>query len=137
MNRQSIGEGLAARLYAAEIAVDRALSETAALVAALPAAWAEARLSAVAGRKAFDEAAASVAALAHARSHLVDVHRALSALARSLGLDALAVGVLDKPGDRPPIGGGGGDSPPQPPVNLNKSLTNTANKVLPADALLC
>ena len=47
MTRQSIGEALATRLYAAEAAIDRALAETAALAAALPGARADAYLSAV------------------------------------------------------------------------------------------
>ena len=72
MTRQTIGESLAVRLYAAETAIDRAMAETAALTAALPAARAEAYLS----------------------------------LARKLGLEALAAGPVDKPGDTPPIGGG-------------------------------
>lgn len=131
MTRQIVGEALAARLYAAETAVDRALAETAALVAALPEARADACLSAVVGRRAFDGAAASVGALAEARSHLVDAHNTLAVLARKMGLDVLAVGILDKPGDGPPVGGGGGDSRPPKPVNLNKPLINTANKILP------
>ena len=106
MSRQSVGEALAARLYAAEAAVDQALAETAALAAFLPAARADAYLSAVSGQRAFDGAAASVSALAQARSHLVQTHNTLAALARKMGLDALAVGPIDKPGDQPPIGGG-------------------------------
>lgn len=134
MSRQSIGEALAARLYAAEAAIDQALAETAFLAAALPSARAEAYLSAVTGQRVFDGAAASISALAEARSHLVQTHTALAALARKLGLDTLAVGPLDKPGDQPPIGGG------NPPVGgitpfiveeVNKPLTNKANKSLP------
>jgi hypothetical protein len=107
MSRQSIGEALAARLYTAEAAIDRALGETAALAAALPAARAEAWVSAVTGQRAFTGAAATISALAEARGHLVQTHNTLAALARKLGLDALAVGPVDKPGDTPPIGGGG------------------------------
>ena len=79
MTRQRIGEALAGRLYAAELAIDQALAEIAALTATLPAARVEARISAT--------------------------HRPLGAVARSLGLAALAAGPVDKPGDRPPIGG--------------------------------
>ena len=106
MSRQSIGEALAARLYAAESAIDHAMSEAAALTAALPAARAEAYLSAVSGQRAFSGAAAAIHALADARGHLVQTHNTLAALARKLGLEALAVGPVDKPGDTPPIGGG-------------------------------
>src|SRR5690606_30681614 len=97
---------LAARLYAAETAIDRAVAETAAFTAALPGARAQALLSAVAGQRAFSSAAASIGALAEARGHLVDTHNTLAALARRLGLEALALGPVDKPGDTPPVGGG-------------------------------
>lgn len=108
MSRQVIGEALAARLYAAEAAVDQALTQTAFLAAALPGARADALLSAVTAQRAFDGAAASISALAEARSHLVQTHTTLAALARKMGLDTLAIGPLDKPGEQPPIGGGGG-----------------------------
>lgn len=105
MSRQAIGETLAARLYAAETAIDRALAETAALTAALPAARADAWLSAVTGQKAFSGAAASISALTEARGHLIETHNTLAAVARTLGLDTLAAGIVDKPGDTPPNGG--------------------------------
>lgn len=135
MTRQSIGEALAARLYAAEAAVDQALSETATLAAALPSARADAYLSAVAGQRAFDGAAASISALAEARSHLVQTHNTLAALARKMGLDTLAVGPLDKPGEQPPLGG---VSPtPLDEETVNKALMNTDNKSLPDSPNLC
>ena len=124
MSRETVGESLAARLYAAESAIDLALTETANLAAILPAARAHARLSAVTGQKAFDGTAATIGALASARSHLVDTHNTLAALARRLGLDALAVGPMDKPEDRPPVGGegAGGGRFRSAPRFLNKSL---------------
>lgn len=141
MSRQTIGEALAVRLYAAETAIDQALTETAFLAAALPSARAEAYLSAVTGQRVFDGAAASISALAEARSHLVQTHTALAALARKLGLDTLAIGPLDKPGDQPPIGGGpgGGDTGGTPLARseVNKPLTNKENKVLPNIAAPC
>lgn len=136
MSRQTIGEALAARLYAAEAAIDQALSETAFLAAALPSARADAYLSAVTGQRAFDGAAASISALAEARSHLVQTHTTLAALARKLGLDTLAVGPLDKPGDQPPLGGGGREIP-LAIAEVNKPLTNKANKVLPTTPAPC
>jgi hypothetical protein len=108
MTRHTISEAVAARLHAAEAAIDTALTETAQLAALLPAARTGAYLSAVTGQKAFDGAAASIGALAEARSHIVDTHNALAALARRMGLDTVAVGILDKPEDSPPVGGGGG-----------------------------
>lgn len=130
MTRQSIGEALAARLYAAEAAIDQAMTETATLAASLPAARAEARLSAVTGQRAFTGAAAAISALADARGHLVQTHNTLAALARKLGLEALDVGPVDKPGDTPPVGGGGvcpgGDTG-----------LHTVNKSLPSTVELC
>ena len=131
MTRQAIGEALAARLYAAETAIDHALTETATLTAMLPAARADACLSAVAGQRVFDEVAATLSALASARSHIVGTHASLAALARRLGLDVLAIGPLDKPGDRPPIGGGGGDGPGVTTDIANKALADMVNKTLP------
>jgi hypothetical protein len=122
MNRSSIGEALAARLYAAESAIDQALIETATLAAALPAARADAWLSAVSGQGAFAGTAGAITALSEARAHIVQTHKTLTALARRLGLETLAVGPLDKPGDGPPIGGGGGDGGGITPGMANKSL---------------
>jgi hypothetical protein len=108
MTRDSIGADVAGRLYAAEAAIDVALAETASLVAMLPAARSGAHLSAVTGQRAFDGVAASIQSLAQARSHIVDTHNTLAALARKMGLDVLAVGPLDKPEDSPPRDGSGG-----------------------------
>jgi len=105
MLRVQVGETLALRLFAAETAVDAAIAATAELTAHLPAARAEALLSAVAGQGAFDGAAGAVSALVQARSQLVQTHKTLAALARSLKLDDLAVGPVDKPEDDPPISG--------------------------------
>jgi len=135
MSRHAVGEALAARLYAAEAAIDQALAEAAFLAAALPSARAEAHLSAVTGQRAFDGAAASITALAEARGHLVQTHATLAALARKLGLDALAVGPLDKPGDQPPVGEGG--LSPILADRVNKPLTNKANKILPSTTHPC
>ncbi|MBU2377944.1 MAG: hypothetical protein KJ824_02170 [Alphaproteobacteria bacterium] len=123
MNRQSIGETLSARLFAAETAIDAALTETAHLTAMLPAARAEAYLSAVTGQKAFDGAAASIVALTEARSHLVDTHNTLAALARRLGLEAVAVGALDKPEDDLP--------------RASPELSHKVNKTLPSSLRTC
>lgn len=131
MTRQTIGEALSARLFAAETAIDRALLETANLAALLPTARAEALLSAVIGQKAFEGVAASISALAHARAHMVDTHKTLAALARKLGLDTLAIGPLDKPDDRPPIGGGGDGAGIVWGFMVNETFANTANKALP------
>ncbi|WP_298096958.1 hypothetical protein [Brevundimonas sp.] len=125
MTRLDVGEALAARLFATEAAIDQALASAASLAAALPAARIDAWLSATAGQRAFTEAASTISALANARAHIVQTHHTLAALARRLGLDDLAVGPLDKPGDGEPIGGGGGDGPALRPDTVNKILPIT------------
>lgn len=137
MIRQTVGAALAARLYAAENAIDLALVETAMLAAMLPTARAEAWLSAVTGQRAFDGAAGALSALSAARSQMVQTHNALAAIARRLGLDALAAGPVDKPGDTPPIGGGGGDGPGVNPELVNKTIADVVNKTLPLTAKVC
>ncbi len=137
MTRQAIGEALSARLFAAETAIDRALVETATLAALLPTARSEAQLSAVVGQEAFNGAAASIGALARARAHLVDTHRTLAALARKLGLDTLAIGPLDKPDDRPPIGAGGHGAGIAQDFMVSETFANAANKTLPGMAKPC
>ena len=136
MTRQTIGENLAARLYSAEAAIDVALTETAMLAAMLPAARADAYLSAITGQRAFDGAAGALSALSAARSQMVQTHTALAAIARKLGLDVLAVGPIDKPDDTPPVGGGGGDGPGAHPDMVNIVVPNTVNKTLPYTAEL-
>jgi hypothetical protein len=126
MSRETIGQALSGRLFAAESAIDAALAQTASLLAMLPSARAEAYLSAVTGQRAFDTAAAAVAALTQARSNLVATHHTLAALARKLGVETLAVGPLDKPEDIPPNGGG-----------VNKNLRNRLNKPLPKTVNAC
>jgi hypothetical protein len=101
MEQTTVGDILALRLEAAEQAIDRALIETAALMAALPQARNDAYLSALAGQKAFEGVAAGVAALAEARRGVVQAHRVLGDLARRLGVETTAVGPVDKPADRP------------------------------------
>lgn len=119
MTRQTIGESLSERLFAAEAAIDIALAQTASLAAMLPTARSDAYLSAVTGQKVFDGAAASIGALAQARSHMVDTHNGLAALARKLGLGALATGPVDKPDDPVPPRG------VEPVREINISLPST------------
>jgi len=126
MNRETVGDALSARLHAAEAAIDAALSEAAQLAAMLPAARSQAYLSAVSGQKAFDGAAASITALTQARSHMVDTHNTLAALARRMGLDALAVGPLDKPEEDVPTGGG-----------VTASLAFKVKETLPSSLQTC
>ena len=108
MPHEAVGRGLSRKVHAAEAAVDHALIEIAALTAALPEALMRAGVSGVTGQSAFDDLAASLSALTQARARLGGAHRTLAALARRMGLGALAAGPMDKPDDQPPLDGSGG-----------------------------
>jgi hypothetical protein len=119
MSRQTVCETISRRLHTSESTLDAALHEMASLAALLPRARIDAGLSAVAGQQAFDSTAAAIGALTEARAHLVRTHGALAALARRLGLTPVAAGPLDKPDDRPPVGG---NILPLPDPDINKTL---------------
>lgn len=131
MSRQSIGEAVSRHLHRSESTLDAALHELASLAALLPRARTDAGLSAVTGQRAFDGTTAAILALTEARAHLVRTHITLAALARRLGLNAVAFGPLDKPDDRPPIGGN---------IVLLPELARpgpTINKILPHSTDAC
>lgn len=102
MTLQAIAETLAAQLDAAEQAVDRALIETAALNALTPQARLDAGVPAALGQAVFEEAAAALAAVTEARTRLARAHAAISAVAKEVGVETVAVGPVDKPDDDPP-----------------------------------
>lgn len=106
MTRQDVGRSLAAQLHIAESALDEALREAAILTAMLPKARFDARLSAVTGQRAFEEAAATVEILTQARGRMVRTHHRLALVASRLKLDSLTAGPVDKPEDSPPVGSG-------------------------------
>lgn len=104
MQRKIIGHRVADQLFAAEAAIDGALSAVAALTAMLPNARIEARLSAVVGQGVFDCSSRTIAALTEARRGIVATHHELSGVQHSVGLGALALGGDDKPDENePPI----------------------------------
>lgn len=105
MDRETIGWKLSSQLHVAETALDQAMVEIAKLAAALPEGRLQTSLGAGTAQPAFEGVAATLTAVTQARAHLGGTHRTLSALARKLGLEALAAGPVDKPEDRPPTDG--------------------------------
>ncbi len=98
----STAEAVAAKLFAAEAALDAALTEAAGLAAMLPQARATIYVAATTGQSAFEGVAGCVSSLTEARARLVATHRTLAAVARMRGLDTLAAGPMDKPEDETP-----------------------------------
>lgn len=101
MTRALVADTVAAKLYAAETALDLALTEVADLAALLPRARADAYVAATTGQGAFTGVSGCIASLTEARAKLVHTHRSLAALARAMGMETLAAGPVDKPEDQP------------------------------------
>lgn len=99
MKRKILGHQIADQLFAAEAAIDGALSAVATLTAMLPNARIEANLSAVVGQGVFDRSCQTIAALTEARRGIVETHRELTDVQRKVGLGAVALGGVDKPGE--------------------------------------
>jgi hypothetical protein len=98
-NRREAAQKVAAGLFALEEAIDLALTKSAELNAILPAARAEANLSAVVGQEAFEGAVEVFASLAAARRHIVETHKRLGETKSQIGLRTVAVG---DGGEKPP-----------------------------------
>lgn len=97
MQRKIVAHQVADQLFAAEAAIDGALSAVAALTAMLPNARIEARISAVVGQSVFERTSETIAALACARRGIVEAHRELSDVQSEIGLRNVALGGWTKP----------------------------------------
>lgn len=96
MKRRNAAVKVARELFALEEAIDAALVKAAGLSAIMPTATAEANLSAVVIQDAFEKSAATFAALAQARRHVIDTHHCLDATKIQIGLRTLNFNGGDK-----------------------------------------
>ncbi len=87
---------VAQSLFTAEEANDAALARVAELNATLVTARSEADLSAVVGQDAFEVAASTFAALARARTDIVETHKRLDEAKTQIGLRTVATGDQGK-----------------------------------------
>lgn len=99
MKRADAARTGAAKLMEVESALDNALRHAAELVGLLPALRQNVGLSAVVGQAAFDDLGETIGHIITARRTLVRAHGNLQTVRRQIGCGALAMGVLDKPGD--------------------------------------
>ncbi len=97
MKRKIVAHKVADQLFTAELAIDRALSETARLTSLLSDARVEAGLSAVVGQSVMDRTCASIVMLANGRRELVEAHDALAVVKDQIGLRTVAIGGMEKP----------------------------------------
>jgi hypothetical protein len=91
-DRRSAAIKVAESLFAAEEAIDTALAKAAELNGNMVTARTEAKLSALVGQDAFEVSASAFAALAQARSDIVETHKRLSETKIQVGLRTIAVG---------------------------------------------
>ena len=103
--RRLAAETVAEALFAAEKAIDAAISRTANLAGLMPTSREDANLSALIGQDALMSAIETMQALGVARQNIVDTHRRLSAAQRDIGLSAVSFGS-------------GGEKPPTPTGQL-------------------
>ncbi len=90
---------VAESLLATETAIDSALSTTAEFVGMMPVARQTARLSAVVGQDAMDQAMQALMALNEARRAIVAAHKALADVHEQIGMGPVAFGALGKKPD--------------------------------------
>jgi hypothetical protein len=100
--RRELATKVADSLFAAERAIDAAITRTAHLVGLMPEAREDANLSAVVGQDAIKQAIEAMSALGEARRGIVQTHRELTVAQHDIGLGAVAFGGSNpKPGDPP------------------------------------
>ncbi|WP_421738991.1 hypothetical protein [Caulobacter sp.] len=97
--RRLAAETVAEALFAAERAIDAAITRTAALAGLMPATRQDARLSAMIGQDALMAAIQTMQSLGHAREGIVDTHKHLTTAQRDIGLAAVSFG---DGGEKPP-----------------------------------
>ena len=95
--RQAIAQTVAARLFAAEKALDVAAARIGELNAALPLARLDAGLSAIIGQDALTSSASAVVLVAETRERIVATHASLKQASDEIGLAAVSYGDLVKP----------------------------------------
>lgn len=99
-NRRAAAQGVAEQLFAAEVAIDAAISATAALAGLMPQARQEAGVAAEIGQDALLKASETIAMLVRARAQIVETHSALAVAQRNMGLGAVNFGgLVDKIAD--------------------------------------
>jgi len=97
--RRQAAETVAEALFAAEKAIDAAITSTATLAALMPTSRQAANLSAVVGQDAIMSAINTIQALGAAREGIVTTHKHLSVTQHDIGLARVSFGdMAEKPG---------------------------------------
>ncbi len=97
MDKMLKAQGVANRLFATEIAIDKAMVEASQLMAEMLTARQDLRVGATVGADAATEVAAALAAMATARTALVKAHAELADAKLRVGIRTKMVGEWPKP----------------------------------------
>ena len=92
--RRAVAQQVADQLFAAEAAIDAAITATATLAALMPSVRTQAGAAVCIGQDALLGAVATIGKLSDARTEIVATHAALRVAQRQVGLDAVAFGGL-------------------------------------------
>lgn len=93
--RLAIATQLAKEVHEAEAAIDNAIAKIGLLMASLPKAQADVKLSAVAGDKAFGHLQSAAVGMLDGRTSMVALHNELASIKDKVGLRGVVVGIGD------------------------------------------
>jgi len=93
--RLAIATKLAKEVHEAEAAIDLAIVKVGTLMASLPQAQADAKLSAVAADKAFGHLQSAATGMLGGRTSIVALHNELAEIKNKVGLRNVVVGIGD------------------------------------------
>lgn len=105
MEKVFVAQRVATKLFATEAAIDAAIVEATEMMAELIQARKDLGLSAVVANGASAKLAEAIQTLSAARTAVVDAHAELDETRLRIGVRTKMVGVIDKPGVDPVIGG--------------------------------
>jgi hypothetical protein len=93
--RLAIANRLAKEMHEAEAAIDMAIAKVGTLMASLPQAQADVKLSAVVGDRAFGHLQSAAVGMLGVRTSIVALHNELASIKDKVGLRNMIVGIGD------------------------------------------
>lgn len=104
MDKMLVAQGVANRLFATEVAIDKAMIEASQLMNDMLTARHDLRVGATVGSEAATKVAAAMAAMAEARAAVVSAHATLDEAKSRVGIRTKMVGEWPKPNPPTPTG---------------------------------
>jgi hypothetical protein len=105
MDKMLVAQGVANRLFATEVAIDKAMVEASLLMSDMLTARQDLRVAATVGGEAATKVAAAMAAMAEARAAVVAAHAELNDAKGRVGIRTKMIGEWPKPPAGAPLSG--------------------------------